>query len=327
MVVLKKPWLLVSAEAAHRWAPCLLPIVARWPSSIDPKWRSLEWRGLHFRNRLGLAGGVDKDAVNVEDWWKLGVGFIEIGTVTPVEQKSNPGKVVARNLKLRALWNKLGFPSEGAEKVLRRLNELRKPYRTPLFVNVGKNRTTPNEEAVEDYLDVIGTFEDAADAFVINLSSPNTVGLRDLLKPESLQPLLSELRLKTKKPCLLKLSPDTEDGDLLIAIDTAIHSGMNGFILTNTTLERSPEMTFSHEGGVSGQPLAPRSKSVLQKVVSHLGPRRKDFLVISVGGVMSPEDVEERLQLGADLVQIYTALIFEGPLFFRHVARKIGGAR
>ncbi len=325
MVVLKKPWLLVSAEAAHKWAPWLLPFVALWPSSTDPKWRPLEWSGLQFRNRLGLAGGVDKDAVCVQDWWNLGVGFIEIGTVTPVAQEPNPGTVVGRNVKLKALWNKLGFPSEGSEKVLSRVSELKRPYQTPLFVNVGKNRSTPNEEAVEDYLDVIGTFESVADAFVINLSSPNTSGLRDLLKPEKLQPLLSELRLKTKKPCLLKLSPDTEDNDLLIVVDTAIHSGMNGFILTNTTLQRSPEMTFSSEGGVSGSPLAERSKLVLQKVISHLGSRKKDFLVISVGGVMTPTDVEERLQLGADLVQVYSALIFEGPLFFRKVAKRLGG--
>lgn len=324
MVVLKKPWLLLSAEAAHHWAPRLLPFVSNWPSSVKTEWRPLNWKGLYFRNRLGLAGGVDKDARSVRDWWKLGVGFIEVGTVTPLPQDSNPGTVVGRDLKLKALWNKLGFPSEGSEKVLARLNDLKRPYKTPIFVNVGKNRTTPNEKAVADYVAVMDKFEEAADAFVINISSPNTSGLRDLLKPESLKPLLSEIRMKTKKPCLLKLSPDTEDADLIAALETAIGCGMNGFILTNTTIERRPEMAFSKEGGVSGLPLAQRSKNVLHAVVKQLGERKKDVLVISVGGVMTSEDVEERLNMGADLVQIYSALIFEGPLFFRRVAKKVG---
>jgi dihydroorotate dehydrogenase len=193
-------------------------------------------------------------------------------------------------------------------------------------VNIGKNRTTSNEDAAKDYVTCMREIGDLADAFVINISSPNTTGLRDLFKPQNFEPFLQEIlrarnELASAPPLLLKLSPDLEDEDLENVVRAAVRLKLDGFIATNTTLARTPAMPYPKEGGVSGKPLAQQSKEVLKKLTSLLGADRVGKLIISVGGVMTPEDVMERLTLGADLVQVYTALIYEGPFFFSRVAR------
>ncbi|MBX3039740.1 MAG: quinone-dependent dihydroorotate dehydrogenase [Bdellovibrionaceae bacterium] len=318
-----KPWLWLPASWAHFLSPYALKIVGHLSEKTPPAWKSFVWRGLVFRNRLGIAGGVDKDADNLKAWWALGCGFVEVGTVTPFPQEANPGKIMDRDLSSRSLWNKMGFPSAGADEVVPNLRAA-KPYLTPVFVNIGKNRQTPNDEAVNDYLSLIQSFAGLADAFVVNISSPNTKGLRDLQNADSLRALLIPLKQEAQRlqtPLLIKLSPDMGAENFQEAVRVADLCGIDGFVLTNTTLSRVDGVPYPAEGGMSGAPLQQLSLQALRLAQEALGARRAEKLIISVGGVMTAADVFERLKLGADLVQTYSALIFEGPGFFRQVAK------
>ncbi len=312
------PWLCLPAPFAHDISQIFLTLRGHFSKYIGgPKtffWCERSWRGLHFSNPLGIAGGVDKNAEHLDAWWSYGAGFVEVGTVTPEPQAANPGKILRRNNNDFSVWNKMGFPNQGGEVILSRLSSY-KSRQTPIFVNIGKNRTTSNEKAVTDYVTLINKFETAADAFVINISSPNTTGLRDLLIPEALMPFLTTLRAATRKPQLLKLSPDLKDDEFTSALDISLKSGIDGWVISNTTTKFTPE-----GGGTSGLPLAERSQNLLKLAIRHLGPRRGDRLLVSVGGLLTANDIKERLALGADLVQVYAALIFSGPNFFQHVA-------
>jgi dihydroorotate dehydrogenase len=326
---LRKPWLALPPKLAHDLAPFALNVLSSFRSGEIPEWSPLEWRGLHFPNRLGIAGGVDKNAESIEPWWKFGVGFIEIGTVTPKAQAPNEGKIIDRDLESMSLWNRMGFPGAGVDHVRANLIDLPLERKTPIFVNVGKNRSTPNERAARDYAACIDSLAGLADAFVVNISSPNTAGLRELLQPAKLRGFLSEVLLARAEcsaphtPVLLKLSPDIEYDDLKSAVETSCQLGINGFIATNTTSTRRAGLTYPTEGGVSGQPLAERSKETLRNLLSALGSARDGQLIVSAGGVLTAHDVRERLWMGADLVQVYTALIYEGPWFFSRVAKEM----
>jgi dihydroorotate dehydrogenase len=321
-----KPWLWLSPQFAHDIAPLALRLGAPFQSEDIPIWKPLKWKGLSFPNRLGLAGGVDKDAETVEEWWAYGAGFVEVGTITPRAQDPNPGVIINRDLQSRALWNRMGFPGGGVDVARANLMDLPVRRRTPIFVNIGKNRDTSNDDAAKDYATCMQGLDGLADAFVVNISSPNTTGLRELLQPRRFQKFLGGVLAAKNKigasqtPVLLKLSPDADDADLQSVVQVACDLGIDGFIATNTTLARNHGSPFPPEGGVSGAPLSARSKEVLQLVRSRVGA---NHLVVSAGGVLTPDDVRERLTLGADLVQVYTALIFEGPGFFRAVARQL----
>jgi dihydroorotate dehydrogenase len=329
-----KPWLWLPTRLAHDLSPYALGALGRAlparPIEVDP----LHWRGLRFPNRLGVAGGVDKNGATVRGWWALGAGFVEVGTVTPRPQGPNPGVIMARDIPRRALWNKMGFPSEGASKVAARLARLPRPRPTPLFVTVGKNRDTANETAARDYAAGIEALYTVADAFVINISSPNTKGLRDLQEAATLRTFLREVTeardraasrvdrdATAPKPLLLKLSPDLDPEGIAAAVEAGL--GLDGFVVSNTTLAREPGSPFPAEGGASGAPLAARSKAALHAVVRALGAQRGDKLIVSVGGIDSVDDIRERRAMGADLVQVYTALVFEGPGFFRDRLRAL----
>lgn len=320
-----KPWLWLPPHLAHDLSPMALRFYGLFAEGSTPVWKSRVWRHLVFKNPLGIAGGVDKNAESLRGWWALGAGFIEVGTVTPRPQDPNPGRIMDRHLPSASLWNRMGFPSEGAEEVLGNLRAHR-PFRTPIFINIGKNRSTPNEEAGRDYLELIRTFAGHGDAGVVNISSPNTKGLRDLQQTENfkkfLEPLINEAQ-KRNWPLLIKLSPDMETHALAESVNTATEMGIDGFVLTNTTLSRFAGSPYPSEGGVSGAPLRSLSLQALKTALHTLGDRRTGKLIISVGGVMTAEDVFERLSLGADLVQVYSALILEGPGFFRKVAQKV----
>ncbi len=321
-----KPWLLLPAKLAHDLAPIGLQLLAAFKEPRAHRWNPVEWHGMSFQNPLGIAGGVDKDAGSVESWWTFGPGFIEVGTVTPLPQEPNEGKIIARSVRDEALWNKMGFPGTGAWNVKENLRDLPSPRPTPVFVNIGKNRTTPNENAAQDYAECIRVLRGLADAFVVNISSPNTVGLRDLFQPAQFRKFLDSVisardLFSAGTPLLLKLSPDLSETDLEMVIDTACELGIEGFIATNTTLSRDSDSTFPIDGGVSGRPLARLSIATLEKLLRILGRRREGKLIVSVGGIMTPEDVFRRLEMGADLVQVYTALVFEGPGFFDQVAQ------
>lgn len=325
-----KPWLLLSPKFAHDLAPLGLHALAAFRKPKVYEWQPFEWQGLRFQNRLGTAGGVDKDGGQTRDWWTFGPGFLEIGTVTPKPQGPNEGRIIDRDRANLAVWNRMGFPGMGAERVAGTLARLPERHLTPLFINIGKNRTTANENAARDYIACIDRLAFAADAFVVNISSPNTAGLRELFRPEVFRPFLGsilEARDRArgqhggKLPLLLKLSPDLNDEDIARIVSVSCDVGIDGWIATNTTLSREPGSPFPAEGGVSGGPLAERSKAVLKKLLAAAAPHRDGRLIVSAGGVMTPEDVRERIELGADLVQVYSALIYNGPQFFGQVAR------
>lgn len=321
-----RPWMLLPAPMAHSLAPWFLRLYGSRNQYQTLTWKPFTWRNLQFTNRLGLAGGADKNCDHVKDWWTLGPGFVEVGTVTPKSQSPNPGEVMARDVGRSALWNKMGFPNHGADSALKRLSGIPMPHFTPLFVNIGKNRTTPNENAAIEYLALLKKFEEVADAFVINISSPNTEGLRGLQGKDALAALLGDTLPPyrelgdTVPPVLLKLSPDMSETELRDAINVSGAAGVDGWILTNTTQARPDGIGFPKEGGLSGKPLATFSKAALKIAVNELGTSGKnDRLLVSAGGIMTPPDVFERLEMGADLVEAYTALIFNGPFFFREV--------
>lgn len=322
----EKPWLFLPTDIGHKFSPLFLKAYGRISPMRTYTWKPFSWRGLDFTNPLGIAGGFDKNAELIQELWTLGVGFVEIGTVTPNHQRKNKGKTIARDLKNKALWNQLGFPSQGCDIVKKRLLSLKQPHFTPVFVNIGKNRDTPMERACDDYVKLVRTLGNTADAFVINISSPNTPQLRSLLSPDKLQDFLSVIIEENKDasvgkltPILLKLSPDMTEDELKKILDVSLESGIDGWILTNTTTNREGASKFPKMGGVSGRPLGEKSKLLLKTTVEHLGNDRGDKLIASVGGVMTSLDVFERLQMGANLVQVYSTLVFEGPFFFKKV--------
>jgi dihydroorotate dehydrogenase len=328
---LVKPWLLLPSETAHEIGKKALKIYSGLCSQKTPEWHPLHWRGLHFKNPFGISGGVDKDCEYISDWWRLGVGFLEVGTVTPLPQPGNAGKVIDRNNSQRAVWNRMGFPSKGLEYSLKKLRTLPIERPTPVFANVGKNAATPLEKASLDYIECIQRLHPFVDAFVINISSPNTQGLRELLREDKLKAFLEPLFgtiVKTSKPSmplLLKLSPDMDEAALKAALDISFEAGIAGWILTNTSVSLREGLTFPPEGGVSGLPLQAQSRQCLKWAVEHLGERKKDRLLISSGGIMSAEEALLRLEMGADLIQAYSALIFEGPMFFCRLADRMKG--
>ncbi|MES3037892.1 MAG: quinone-dependent dihydroorotate dehydrogenase [Bdellovibrionota bacterium] len=320
-----KWWLRLPAELSHG----LAAIGTRLYSLIEldketPVCNPLTWKNLYFKNRWGIAGGVDKNADNVRDWWNLGCGFVEVGTVTLKPQSPNSGKIMDRSIPHEALWNRMGFPGEGVNEVIANL-QLCRPFRTPVFVNIGKSRTTTDAEAPSEYFRLFLKFRTLADALVINISSPNTVGLRTWLEPAKLKSLIAPIaavRIPSDPALLLKLSPDQTDEELKTLMLTAWELGVEGFILTNTTLSREGGLPFPPEGGASGAPLRGRSEQCLKLAVELFKSKSPRPLIVSVGGVMTADDVFARLKMGADLVQCYSALVYQGPRFFKHIARK-----
>jgi dihydroorotate dehydrogenase len=322
-----RPWLWLPAQFAHDISPIYLKMRG---SLIGPRIFSYQprtWRGLEFKNPIGIAGGVDKTGASVQGWWSLGAGFVEVGTVTPRPQAANPGQIIDRQVEQFALWNKMGFPNGGMAELKQTLKNIARPYATPLFVNIGKNRDTQNEDAVQDYAVLLNELHDVADVFVINISSPNTKGLRDLQSASALRTLLSQAlsaqKQSPKRPVLVKLSPDLSEAELRETIDISSECGIDGWILTNTTLSRSAELKFPSEGGVSGKPLTEISRKALATAVNHLGNSKGDRIIVSVGGILSSDEMKQRLDMGADLLQVYSGLIFNGPGFIAKSVKQL----
>jgi dihydroorotate dehydrogenase len=306
--------------------------------------------GLTFKNPVGLAAGYDKDALAIRGLAALGLGHLEVGTVTPQPQPGNPSPRVFRLPEEEAVINRLGFPSLGSEFVQKQLNSSlrdgiaerliprsRKTIQTRikkgdviLGINLGKNKDTPNEEAALDYLELLQCFAPYADYLAINISSPNTVGLRQLQGRLALEALLTQLhaqrqleekKLEKRLPLLVKLAPDLSDSELNEAVDVILDTHMDGLIVTNTTLGREGLRSTRREesGGLSGSPLRLRSEAVLCQVVKRVNGR---VPVVSVGGIMNPEDAKRRLEAGAALIQIYTGLIYAGPGLIKKILVK-----
>jgi dihydroorotate dehydrogenase len=276
--------------------------------------------GLTFPNPVGLAAGYDKDGLGWRGLATLGFGHIEIGTVTPRPQAGNPGPRVFRLVEDRAVINRMGFPNRGAEFMVHRLQGKR-PAGLILGVNIGKNLTTSLEHAGEDYLSLVKTFAPLADYLTINVSSPNTPGLRMLQTRGALEALLRPLdaerraqsaQLGRHVPLLVKLAPDLTSDELDGALEAIRAANIDGVITSNTTLSRRglTSALASESGGMSGAPARQRNTQIVRDVVQRTGGR---LPVIASGGIMNPEDAREKLDAGAVLVQLYTGLIYEGP--------------
>jgi dihydroorotate dehydrogenase len=281
--------------------------------------------GIHFTNPVGLAAGFDKDARWVDALECLGFGFIEIGTVTPLAQAGNPKPRLFRLPKDEALINRMGFNNAGAKAAAERLRK--RSGNIIIGGNIGKNKITPNENAVDDYLICFNDLFEVVDYFVVNVSSPNTPGLRQLQEKEPLMALLSTLMQENKKrhkpkPILLKIAPDLTNNQLDDIIAIVNETGIAGVIATNTTIDRSGLATAPAEleqmgaGGLSGRPVGSRSTEVIRYLVQN---GKNAFPVIGVGGIHSATDAQEKLDAGAALVQVYTGFIYEGPA----IAKKI----
>jgi dihydroorotate dehydrogenase len=314
-------------EHAHNLTLSLLRIAARLPPvrSAVRAWfrgpeKAVEAFGLVFSNPVGLAAGYDKDGLGWPGLALLGFGHIEVGTVTPLPQEGNPKPRVFRLKEERALINRMGFPGKGAEWVARRLSWPRPPG-LALGVNLGKNKETPLEEAAGDYLSLLRTFAPLADYLAVNVSSPNTVGLRRLQARAYLEALLSTLgeeqdrqqdELGRRVPLLVKLAPDLTDAELQDALEAILGTGMDGVIATNTTVSRPGlHSTLADEtGGLSGAPLRALSTRMVGRIHQLTGGK---LPVIGVGGILNAADAREKLDAGAVLVQVYTGLIYTGP--------------
>jgi len=291
--------------------------------------------GLTFTNPVGLAAGYDKDAIAVNGLSALGFGHVEVGTVTPRPQPGNQKPRVFRLVEDGAVINRMGFPGKGADFVVDKLKRSNvqtfKRANTILGLNLGKNKDTPLEEAANDYIALMRRFMPSADYLAINISSPNTVGLRRLQGREMLEELLGALQKERESislgrggnaPILVKIAPDLSDEELDDAIGVILDKGMDGIIATNTTLAREG-LRSRHQGesgGLSGSPLAGKSEAVLSRVVKLVNGK---VPIVSAGGIMSPDDAKKRLALGASLVQVYTGLIYRGPGLVREIVESL----
>jgi len=290
---------------------------------------SRELFGLKFPNPIGLAAGFDKNAVAIDALANYGFGFIEIGTLTPVAQDGNPKKRLFRLKKDKAIINRMGFNNEGVVVAVKRL----KKRKSKIIIggNIGKNKVTSNENAVDDYLITFEALFDVVDYFVVNVSSPNTPNLRALQEKKPLTHILNSLQEKNnkkpkRKPIVLKIAPDLTDEQLLDIIEIVQETKIDGVIATNTTIARKDliepkeRLTKIGNGGLSGMPLAKRSTEVIRFLAEK---SNKAFPIIGVGGIHAPKDAQDKLNAGADLVQIYTGFIYEGPSLVKRILKTL----
>jgi dihydroorotate dehydrogenase len=318
-------------EAAHHLAVGSLRLASRLPfvlhalstfaASTSPK----TLFGLRFPNPVGLAAGFDKNGVALPALAALGFGFIEIGTVTAKAQPGNPRPRIFRYPQMEALINRLGFNNDGADAVAVRLGSLRRSGRwpeIPIGINIGKSKVTPIEEAADDYLYSFGLLHEFADYIVLNVSSPNTPGLRSLQVHDALTQLLRVVHQKnqtTRKPVLLKIAPDLSLSDLEQVIATSEEHGIAGIIATNTTLDHSAIPTaLDQAGGLSGRPLREKSTELVRAIVA-----RSRLPVIASGGISDAASAREKLEAGAQLLQVYTGYVYRGPGLVREIVENL----
>jgi dihydroorotate dehydrogenase len=305
-------------ELAHRIVLTLLTGVPafRQPEDSDALGQNL-W-GMRFANPLGLAAGLDKDVAAVAAWQALGFGFAEVGTITARPQPGNPRPRLWRLPERRALINRLGFPSLGIEVAARRLERLRRrQLRIRLGVNLGPNKDTPPERVADDIAALAQRLGPMADFIVINVSSPNTPGLREWQAPDHLRTLITRAfagrvaEAENRPPLLLKIAPDLDPQQLRLICDAAMELRLDGIVATNTTIARDAVGVRSdYPGGLSGPPLRSRAREIISQVYRHTGGA---LPIVGVGGVASAEDAYAHICAGASLVELYTGLIYEGP--------------
>ena len=333
MNLIQSTLLALPPETAHQLAISALGAARFLPGQVSPiAGAERRFLGKVLKNPIGLAAGLDKDAEAVLGLARCGFGFVEVGTVTPLAQPGNPGPRLFRLTEHQALINRMGFNNHGMHAMARRLQLVRSSGRldgTLLGVNLGKNKDTPNDEAASDYLQGMDCLHNYADYFTVNLSSPNTPGLRQLQHGESLRVLLSELKERQMAlakqsdpvPLLLKVAPDLNEEEIEQIAEQVCACEFDGIIATNTTLSRDAVAGHKHAaeaGGLSGAPLAHRSVEVVshfRRVLPH------SMTVIGVGGISGAEDARAMLAAGADALQIYTSFIYQGTKIVRSLVR------
>ncbi|MFE9690967.1 quinone-dependent dihydroorotate dehydrogenase [Micromonospora sp. NPDC005806] len=318
------------AEAAHEWTLHRLAGLSRRPAALATL-RTRYFRpaprtvfGVDFPNPVGLAAGMDKNGVALPAWPALGFGFVEVGTVTAHAQPGNPRPRLFRLRDSEAVVNRMGFNNAGAEALAARLAALPRPIGVPLGISLGKSKVTPLDQAVEDYLASYRTLREHGDYFAVNVSSPNTPGLRSLQDRSHLDALLAAL--VGEKPVLVKIAPDLTEPAIAELLEVCLDRGAAGVIATNTTLARdglapADRARGAETGGLSGRPLSGRAREVVALVHRETGGR---LPVIGVGGILDPHDAARMFDAGASLVQLYTGFIYRGPALVRSVA---GAAR
>jgi dihydroorotate dehydrogenase len=317
----------LSPEAAHNVAIRNLRAASNWPTALRqlerfrPPPKPTTVFGLTFPNPIGLAAGFDKNGVALPAWAALGFGFIEIGTVTARPQPGNPKPRIFRYPEQEALINRLGFNNDGADVVAARLRALRDSGGWPLIpvgINLGKSRVTALEDAVDDYLYSFRQLAPLADYIVLNVSSPNTPGLRSLQEHEALKQLLDAVRSeneRAQKPVLLKIAPDLSGADLQQIIATSEQNGVAGIIATNTTLDHSAiPRSLDQTGGLSGRPLREKSTEFIGAIRA-----QSKLPIIASGGVSDAASAREKLAAGAQLIQVYTGYVYRGPGLLREI--------
>jgi dihydroorotate dehydrogenase len=313
----------LDAETAHRLTLAALARLPQFSPRPDPPELATTVLGLEFTNPLGLAAGMDKDALAVRAWDALGFGFVEIGTITPLPQPGNPKPRIWRLTDHRALINRLGFPSAGVATVAARL-EHQRGLRMRLALNLGPNKATPPDRVAEDYADLARRLAPLADFIVINVSSPNTPGLRAFQAPDRLKTIVYALRAALvlsarHPPVLVKIAPDFDDESLADLCATLIDLEIDGVVATNTTIRRDELGVHSeHPGGLSGVPLKALSRRIISRVYRTVGGR---LPIIGVGGVVSAVDAYDHIRAGAQLVELYTGLVYQGPGLIRAIKR------
>lgn len=323
--VLKPLFFLANPERAHYLAMDLLMVASRIPGvrwwmlkrvAKRNEGRAVTVAGLTFPNPVGLAAGFDKDAKWLPALQMLGFGFVEIGTVTPRSQAGNPQPRLFRLVEDEGILNRMGFNNEGLYPAAGRL--VRRPEGLVVGGNIGKNKITPNEQAVDDYLACVDALHAHVDYFVVNVSSPNTPGLRELQGKEPLTKLLRAVVSRNSehpghRPVFLKIAPDLTDGQLQDIVDIVKAEGVDGVVATNTTISREGLKTPTEDlgpGGVSGVPVRDRSTEVVRALTAM---SEGAFPIIGVGGINGPESAQEKLDAGASLVQVYSGMVYEGP--------------
>src|SRR6266545_4589661 len=318
----------LNPETAHRLTIKLLSGASHFDVALNtlksfrPSSKPKTVFGLNFQNPIGLAAGLDKNGVALPTWAALGFGFIEIGTVTAKAQAGNPKPRIFRFPEQQALINRLGFNNDGADAIARRLRKLRESGRWPgncrVGINIGKSRVTPLTEATDDYLYSFRLLRDFADYIALNVSSPNTPGLRELQEPQRLSELLHAIGNQpgtAAKPVLVKIAPDLSPTELEVIIATCEENNVAGIIATNTTLDHSSiPRELGEEGGLSGAPLREKSTALVREIVG-----KSAIPVIASGGIFDAESAREKFQAGAELIQLYTGFVYRGPRLLREI--------
>jgi dihydroorotate dehydrogenase len=317
----------LDAETAHHVTMRLLGQSSQFDVALSalklfqPRPKPISLFGLKFPNPIGLAAGLDKNGVAVPAWAALGFGFVEIGTVTAKAQPGNPKPRIFRLPEQQAMINRLGFNNDGADAIAQRLAALRESGRwpaVPVGINIGKSRTTSLEQATDDYLYSFRMLRDFADYITLNISSPNTPGLRELQEPEKLSELLfaiGKVAGTDPKPLMVKISPDLSGTELKAILAVCEENGVSGIIATNTTLDHSSiPSRLDQAGGLSGAPLLDKSTALVRAIAA-----RSTIPVIASGGISDTESAQQKFQAGAQLIQLYTGLVYRGPQLLREI--------